>query len=146
MIFNLVAVILAIPIGKKSDKLGREKLMVFGFLIYSIVYFLFGRYSSISVYIFLFIIYGFYSALSDSSQKAFISDIVRRDLKGTGYGIYHAVLGITLLPASWIAGTLYDKVNSSAPFYFGSAMAFLATLLMFVFAILNHKKEKAPVS
>jgi len=58
---------------------------------------------------------------------------VSKDLRGTGFGIYHAVLGITLLPASLIAGLLYDKVNSSAPFYFGSAMALIAALLMIVY-------------
>jgi predicted MFS family arabinose efflux permease len=63
-----------------------------------------------------------------------ISDIVGKDLKGTGYGLYHAVLGITLLPASLIAGILYDKVNSDAPFYFGAVMALLATILMTFFA------------
>lgn len=134
LIFNLVAVFLAIPIGKLSDKIGREKLIILGFLTYAVVYFFFGKYKNINVFLFLFVLYGFYSALTDSSQKAIISDIVSKDLKGTGYGLYHAVLGITLLPASLIAGILYDKVNSDAPFYFGAAMALLATILMTIFA------------
>ena len=129
MLFNAVSVFLAIPIGKLSDRIGREKLIVLGFFVYSVVYFLFGRFNSIQVYFFLFMLYGLYSALTDTGQKALISDIVQKDLKGTGYGIYHAVLGITLLPASLIAGLMYDRVNASAPFYFGSGMALLATLL-----------------
>jgi len=139
MIFNTVSVLLAIPIGKLSDRIGREKMIILGFFVYAIVYYFFGRYNNITVFIFLFMLYGFYSALTDGSQKAMISDIVSKDLKGTGYGIYHAVLGITLLPASLIAGLLYDKVNSNAPFYFGSVMALLATFLMLVFTILNKK-------
>ncbi len=144
MIFNTVSVLLAVPIGKLSDRMGREKLIILGFLVYALVYYLFGKFNSIHVFIFLFILYGLYSALTDGSQKAMISDIVSKDLKGTGFGIYHAVLGITLLPASLIAGILYDKVNSDAPFYFGSAMAFIATLLMVLFTVLDkRKKEKA---
>jgi len=142
MIFNTVSVFLAIPIGKLSDKIGREKLIVLGFLVYSVVYYLFGRFNSINVFIFLFILYGLYSALTDTSQKALISDIVSNDLKGTGYGIYHAILGITLLPASLIAGVLYDKVNSNAPFYFGSFMAFIATILMIIFTIVDSRNKK----
>ena len=80
-------------------------------------------------------LYGLYSALTDISQKAMISDIVRKDLKGTAYGLYHAILGITLLPASLIAGVLYDKVNANAPFYFGSLMASIATILMIIFTL-----------
>ena len=141
MIFNTVSVLLAIPIGKLSDRIGREKLIILGFIVYAIVYYFFGRFNSINVFIFLFMLYGFYSALTDGSQKAMISDIVSKDLKGTGFGVYHAVLGITLLPASLIAGLLYDRVNSNAPFYFGSVMALIATILMIIFTILNKRKR-----
>ena len=146
MIFNTVSVLLAIPIGKLSDRIGREKLIILGFLIYAIVYYFFGRFNNINVFIFLFMLYGFYSALTDGSQKAMISDIVSKDLKGTGFGIYHAVLGITLLPASLIAGLLYDKVNSNAPFYFGSVMALIATLLMIIFTVLDKRKRKINIA
>lgn len=135
MIFNMVSVLFAIPIGKLSDKIGRDKLIIAGFLVYALVYFLFGRYNNIGIFIVLFILYGFYSALTDTSQKAMISDIVSKDLKGTGYGLYHAVIGITLLPASLIAGLLYDKVDASIPFYFGAVMALIAAILMIIFTI-----------
>lgn len=146
MIFNTVSVLLAIPIGKLSDRIGREKLIILGFIVYAIVYYFFGRFNSINVFIFLFMLYGFYSALTDGSQKAMISDIVSKDLKGTGFGIYHAVLGITLLPASLIAGLLYDKVNSNAPFYFGSIMALIATILMIIFTVLDKRKRKRKIN
>jgi MFS family permease len=142
MIFNTISVFLAIPTGKLSDKIGREKLIIVGFLIYSIVYFLFGFFNNISIFIMLFVLYGFYSALTDSSQKAMISDLVSKDLKGTGFGIYHSILGISLLPASLIAGILYDKVNSDAPFYFGAIMSFVAALFMIGFVIYNKLELK----
>ncbi len=134
MIFNAVSVFLAVPIGKLSDKIGREKLISAGFFLYSLVYFLFGRFNDLRLFIGLFVLYGLYSTLTDGSQKAFISDMISKDLKGTGYGIYHAVIGITLLPASFVAGELYDKVNASVPFYFGGAMALIAAILMLAFS------------
>ena len=143
MIFNMVSVLLAIPIGKLSDKIGRERLIIPGFLIFALTFFLFGKCNSISIFLGLFAMYGLYSALVDGSQKAMISDIVSKEMRGTGYGIYHAVLGITLLPASLIAGLLYDKVGSNAPFYFGSAMALIAAALMIVFAITNRASKKS---
>ena len=141
VIFNMVSVFLAIPIGKLSDKIGRERLIIPGFLVYAVTYFMFGTFNNVFIFIGLFAMYGLYSALVDGSQKAMISDIISKDLRGTGYGIYHAVLGITLLPASLIAGLLYDKVNSAMPFYFGSVMAFIAAVLMVVFAVLNKKSH-----
>jgi len=130
MIFNTVSVLFAIPVGKLSDRIGRKKLITAGFLLYSLTYFLFGYFNSPPVFIILFVMYGLYSALTDGSQKSLISDLVGPGLKGTAYGIYHAVLGISLLPASLIAGTLYDKVNANAPFYFGAVMALFATIVL----------------
>jgi MFS family permease len=71
-----------------------------------------------------------------------VSDLVGKELRGTGYGLYHAALGITLLPASLIAGILYDKVDADAPFYLGSVMAFIAAILMVIFLFENKVRSK----
>lgn len=113
-----------------------------GFLVYALTYFFFGAFSDIRIYILLFVLYGIYSALTDVSQKAFVSDLVGKQEKGTGYGLYHTVLGLTLLPASLLGGWMYDKINSSLPFYFGAAMSLAACLLMAVF-FLSGKRHKA---
>lgn len=133
LIYNSVSVLFAIPMGILSDKIGRERLIIFGYLLYSIVYFSFGRTNAKTAIILLFALYGLYSAATDGVQKALVSDIIDKDKRGTGLGIYNGLLGITLLPASLIAGVLYDNVNASAPFYFGAVMSFTAAVMMFVF-------------
>ncbi len=133
LIFNSVSVIFAIPAGILSDKIGREKLIILGYLLYSIIYFGFGFTNNKAIVILLFALYGLYSAATDGVQKALVSDLIDKDKSGTGLGIYNSIIGITLLPASVIAGVLYDKVNYSAPFYFGSVMALISAILMFVF-------------
>jgi MFS family permease len=135
LVTNAVSVIASIPVGSLSDRVGKEKILVVGFLIYALVYFGFGRSSDTAVIISLFALYGLYSAATDGIQKAFVSDIVDTNKKGTGLGIYNALVGITLLPASIIAGVLYDKVDSRIPFYFGAVMAILAAILMGIFAV-----------
>lgn len=131
MIFSVVSVLFAIPAGKLSDKTERILLITVGYAIYAVTYFFFGFFNSPGTLIPLFVFYGLYSALTDGNQKALISDLVPPELKGTAFGIYHAVLGISLLPASLIAGTLYDKVNTGAPFYFGALMALAAVVMLF---------------
>ena len=133
LITSIVSVLLAIPIGSLSDKIGKEKILIFGFLIYAIVYFGFGVTKSVRTIVALFALYGLYSAATDGIQKAFVSDIIDKNKQGTGLGIYNALLGITLLPASVIAGLLYDKVNSRIPFYFGAITALFSAILMFFF-------------
>lgn len=133
LLFNSVSVIFAIPAGILSDKIGRERLIIFGYLMYSLIYFGFGRTSSQVMVVLLFALYGLYSAATDGIQKALVSDLIPKDKRGTGLGIYNSLVGMTLLPASVIAGLLYDHVNNRAPFYYGSIMALVAAILMFVF-------------
>lgn len=139
LVTSIVSVLFAIPIGTLSDKVGKEKILIAGFLIYAVVYFGFGFTGSVGTIVALFALYGLYSAATDGIQKAFISDITDKNKQGTGLGIYNALLGITLLPASLIAGILYDKVNSSIPFYFGAATAVISALLMLIYSAVYRK-------
>jgi MFS family permease len=141
MLTNLVAVLGAIPVGNLSDRVGKERILIVGYLIYAAVYWGFGMSTTAGAIIALFALYGLYSAATDGIQKAFVSDLVAKNRKGTGLGIYNALLGITLLPASIIAGLLYDRVNSRVPFYFGAATALISALLMLVL-FLNQKNNR----
>jgi MFS family permease len=133
LVTNVVSVFAAIPVGTLSDRIGKERILIAGYLIYAVVYYGFGVTTSTGAIVALFALYGLYSAATDSVQKAFISDLVDKNKQGTGLGIYNALLGIILLPASLIAGILYDKVNSSIPFYFGACTAVTAAIMMLIF-------------
>lgn len=135
LVTNVVSVFASIPVGSFADRVGKEKILIAGFLIYAVVYYGFGITTTSGTIVALFALYGLYSAATDSIQKAFISDMIDKNKKGTGLGIYNALLGITLLPASLIAGSLYDNVNSSVPFYFGAATAVTAAILMLIYIL-----------
>ena len=141
LLTNAVSVAASIPVGSLADRIGKEKILITGFLIYAVVYFGFGFSEGKGALVALFALYGLYSAATDGIQKAFISDSIDSNRKGTGLGIYNGLLGITLLPASLIAGVLYDKVNSSVPFYFGAVTALISAILMLVFLI-RYKKSR----
>lgn len=141
LLTNAVSVVASIPVGSLADRIGKERILITGFLIYAVVYFGFGFSEGKGALIALFALYGIYSAATDGIQKAFISDSIDSNKKGTGLGIYNGLLGMTLLPASLIAGVLYDKVNSSIPFYFGAVTASISAILMLVF-LLRFKKSR----
>lgn len=138
LIFNSVSVLFSIPAGILSDKIGREKLILFGYLLYSVIYFGFGVAGGKGAVILLFALYGMYSAAADGAQKALVSDLIEKKKRGTALGLYNCIIGVTLLPASMIAGLLYDHVSNRAPFFFGSAMAFTAAIFMLLFQALYH--------
>ncbi len=139
VMFNLIYAAVSIPAGVLSDKLGRRKLIVIGWLIYAAVYSGFAAAgASWQVWI-LFAGYGIYYGMVEGVSRAFVADLVPVESRGTAYGWYNGVLSIALLPASLIAGWLWSAVNPSAVFYFGAAMALIAAIGIWVMV-----KEKAP--
>lgn len=137
--FNLVYAALSTPAGALSDRVGRKRMLVAGWLLYGLVYLGFARAGAGWQAWGLMIPYGAYYGLTEGAARAFVADLVPIHLRGTAYGVYNAAVGITVLPASAIAGLLWQGAGPwagfgpSAPFYFGSLLAFCATLaLMFL--------------
>jgi MFS family permease len=80
----------------------------------------------------LFAGYGIYSGISEGVARAFVADLVPAEKRGTAYGLYYGVVGVALLPASILAGYLWQAVNPSSAFYFGAALALVAALSMMI--------------
>ena len=131
--FNLVYALVAVPAGVVSDKLGRKRVILVGWIIYALSYLGLGLASDKWEVWLLFALYGLYYGISEGVTRAFVSDLVPVEKRGTAYGWYHAAVGISLLPASVIAGLLWQYVNPAATFYFGAGMAGAAMLGLLLF-------------
>lgn len=134
--FNLLYSVISTPAGALSDRIGRRRLIVAGWLVYAAIYLGFAlARSGWQVWI-LYAAYGLYYGMALGSANALISDLVPDNLRGTAYGTYNAVIGLLTFPASLIAGILWEGVGSwagfgpSAPFWFGGSLALIAALLM----------------
>jgi len=133
--FNAIYTVFAGPLGAWSDKVGRRRLMLGGWLAYGLVYlgFAFSR-SGWQIWA-LFGLYGLYYAATEGAARALVADLVPQAQRGGAYGLYNAAIGITVLPASLIAGLLWQGAGPwagfgpSAPFFFGALMALLAGFL-----------------
>lgn len=133
--FNALYTIFAGPLGAWSDKVGRRRLIIGGWLVYGLVY-LGLAFAQAGWQVWgLFAIYGLYYAATEGVAKALVADLVPESLRGTAYGLFNAAIGITTLPASFIAGLLWQGLGdwtgfgASAPFFFGAGMALLAGIL-----------------
>lgn len=130
-LYNVTASLLAIPAGKRSDQVGRKRLLVSGYLVFAGVYLGFAFAGNKPLMIALFVLYGVYTAMIAGVERAFIAEISPRALKGTMLGLHSTLVGIALLPASGIAGVLWTKFGVRVPFIFGSGMSLLAAGLLF---------------
>lgn len=134
--FNLVYALVSGPAGALSDRVGRRRVLLAGWLLYSLVYLGFAMIRSGWHAWSLMAVYGIYYGLTEGVAKAYIADLVPSELRGTAYGVYSAAVGLTAFPASLIAGFLWQGVGGwpglgpSAPFAFGSVLALIAAGLL----------------
>ena len=133
--FNFVYAVLAGPLGALSDKIGRRKLIIGGWIAYGLVYLGLAVSQTGGQVWALFTLYGVYYAATEGSAKALVADLVPDEKRGTAYGLYNAAIGLVALPASLIAGLLWQGLGpwtgfgASAPFYFGATMALVSGFL-----------------
>ena len=128
VLFNVTYAATSLPAGMLSDKLGRRRVITLGWFIYALVYLGFAMASELWQVWLLFACYGVYYGMVEGVARAFVADLVPSEKRGTAYGLYHGVVGITLLPASLIAGWLWQAYSPAAPFFFGAGLAFVAML------------------
>jgi len=128
VLFNIAYAVTSLPAGILSDRLGRRRVITLGWFIYALVYLGFAVASELWQVWLLFACYGIYYGIVEGVARAFVADLVPEEKRGTAYGLYHGVVGLTLLPASLIAGWLWQAYSPAAPFLFGAALAFLAML------------------
>jgi MFS family permease len=133
VLFNITYALISMPMGVLSDKIGRKRVITTGWLIYGLVYLGFALSSSIWEIWLLFAVYGIFYGICEGAAKAFVADMVPAERRGTAYGLYNGVVGLIALPASLIAGILWDRIAPAAAFYFGAGLALLAMVgLMFL--------------
>ncbi|HVA97042.1 MAG TPA: MFS transporter [Candidatus Acidoferrales bacterium] len=133
VLYNLMQTVFATPLGKLADRIGAKHVFSLGLVIFAVVYFFFGLTQTSFWLWLLFPIYGIYIAATDGVSKAYIGEFISHDISGTFYGFYYFITAIGTFLASFIGGLLWQMINPSATFYFGSIMAFAAFLIFTMF-------------
>ncbi|HEY1204435.1 MAG: MFS transporter [Bryobacteraceae bacterium] len=125
-VYNAVYAAASYPAGVISDRIGRKRVMVAGLAVFALVYAGFGLARGPGWVWLLFAVYGLYQGLTDGTSRALVVDLVSPGLRATALGVYAMATGLAALPASVIAGLLWQKVGPAAPFLYGAATAALA--------------------
>ena len=113
--------------GMLSDRIGRRPALIAGWLLYALVYVGFA-FAAVQWHAWaLFIVYGFYFALTEGPERALVADLVPIARRGTAFGWFHLTIGLGMLPASLLFGWIWDAHGSATAFLVGAALAVTAS-------------------
>lgn len=140
---HISKVISSLVIGDFSDRIGRKKLILSGWLLYALVYAGFAFVEQEWQIWALFLFYGFYFGFTEGTERAFVADLTSEEKRGTAFGLYALALSITVFPASFIFGAIWNLASSTVAFLFGASLSLLAALLLFIGVKDTYNPNKA---
>jgi len=129
LLYNVVYAALSWPIGTLSDRIGRRPMLLAAYLLFAAIYGVLAWRATPMTVVLAFLALGVHSALLEGSQRSMLGDLAPRAARGTAFGLYYTVTGVALLPASAVAGWLWERYGARATFGLDAALALLAALL-----------------
>lgn len=127
--YSLTAACMAYPAGRLSDAIGRKTVLMAGYTLFGMTLAGFLLVTEPSMFYLLFFLYGAHYGIIEAMQGAYISDMAREEHRASALGLFQGMWGICLLPASLIAGLLWDRIAPWAPFLYGAIVATAAVVL-----------------
>ena len=138
--YNLVYAAASYPMGVLADRFSYKKIIVFGFVLYAVVYGGFSFSPSIAVIFLLFAVYGIYAAATEGVIKAWVTNLAHKENTATAIGFYTSCESISALLASIIAGALWTNFGSTSTFITTAAIAILVSF----YFLLKIRGKKYP--
>jgi MFS family permease len=132
LVFNITYTLVSWPAGHFSDRFSRRIIAAAGYLVFAVVYFIFGLAPSTLAIWLIMAFYGLFYALTNPVLKALVVETVSEPIRGRALGVYFSVTSVAMLLASVIAGELWKHRGPQVPFYLSAAIAVLSAVLLLV--------------
>ncbi|RJP64715.1 MAG: MFS transporter [Candidatus Abyssobacteria bacterium SURF_17] len=141
LLYNIVYAVTSLPLGRLSDAIGRKPLILLAYCSYAVLCLGLAFAAHVWQAWLLFALYGIHSATVNTASRALVAQLSEVRSRATALGIYHTSVGIAVLPASLIAGVLWDRYGARAPFLFAGILALLASAAMASLSLDSHMER-----
>jgi len=130
LLFTAVAALMSVPFGRLSDRIGRKNVLLLSYLFWGLVCLgvILARKDWLLVAV--FILYGLHRAALEPVQKTFVCELSPSVFRASSLGTFQMVIGLSALPASLLAGFLWDKVGRQAPFFISLGLTVVSGILL----------------
>lgn len=125
---NAVYAVSAYPFGKLSDTVRHETLLAAGLVVLLAADLVIAVAPGWPLLLLGVALWGLHMGLTQGLLAAMVADTAPADLRGTAFGVFNLVSGITMLAASAIAGGLWERLGPAFTFYAGAGFAALTLL------------------
>jgi MFS family permease len=137
-LLHVVKSALSTPLGALSDRLGRKRVIVAGWIIYAAAYGGFAFADEWWQVVLLFVVYGAHFGMVEGAEKALVADLAPAHARGSAFGAFHFVVGVAALPASLGFGLLWDRLGHQAAFLVAASLAAVAAIGLIAFLRSKH--------
>lgn len=147
--FQGVKAATGVPGGAVADRFGRVPAITLGWIVYAAAYAGFAYVARPLAVWGLVVLYALFYGLTEGSERAFVADLVPERFRGRAYGVFHAAIGITALPASVLFGLLWNRFSARVAFLTGATIALVSAAALWAAtgAIRNaHGRTEAAAS
>ncbi len=144
LIYSFTASLLSLPFGKLADKIGRKPILFLAYAFWAAVCLgiILGR--SYAFIAFVFVAYGVHKAALDPVQRTLVCELSPSAFRASCLGSFQMIIGLCALPASLIAGLLWERLGPLAPFYFSLGLTAAAGFLL-LFVREKTKSKELPL-
>jgi MFS family permease len=132
-VVNVAHTVVAIPAGVLSDKIGKEKVMVFGYVVFLSTSLLLLLPTTYFIAVLVALFYGAYLGVVETVQRALIPNFVEQKLRGTAYGLYYLVVGSAFFVSNVVVGVLWGSFGSSGASIYSGVLSTVAIAAMILF-------------
>ncbi len=131
LIFTAAASLLSYPFGKLADKIGRKPVLLLSYFFWIFVCMIAISKPNRSMIFLIFILYGAHKGAVEPVQKTFVSELAPCEFRASCLGGFQMVIGLCALPASFIAGVLWEVVGMFAPFTISLTLTVVSGIMLF---------------
>lgn len=130
--FGVASMLTTIPAGWFSDKVGERIAIALGFFLEFVALVLLIKVDGFIGFATVWAVFGVAVGLMSPAYQSLLSKALPEKLRGTGFGLIHASLGIFSLPAPAIGSFLWKSIAPQAPFYITAVFALVTVIPAFL--------------